>query len=250
MFEPDAIKELAANFADPKVGAASGKYILNEIGGSAVREGVGLYWKYEEWIRRSEARFNSVIGATGAIYAIRRNLWQPLPAGTILDDVYTPMQIALDGHRVVLDEKARAYDRAPDTASREFSRKVRTLMGNYQLCQLMPRVMLLTSKLVFQFYSHKLMRLVAPILFLVMLAANILIVVWPSGAAGEIFYRTTLAAQLLFYASVMAGGYLLKRNRKVRLLNFAYIFSVMNAAALVGLLYFIFGKRDVWVMKG
>ena len=250
-FEPSAIKELVANFADPAIGAVSGKYILAETDGSTVREGVGLYWKYEEWIRRNEARFNSVVGATGAIYAIRRALWQPLPAGTILDDVYTPVQIALAGHRVILDEKARAYDRAPNTTAREFSRKVRTLVGNYQLCQLMPRVLLPTSRLVFQFYSHKLMRLVAPILLLFILATNMMIAAQGPSVAGNLFYKVTLLAQAFFYASVAAGGYLLKRNRKVRLLNFAYIFSVMNAAALVGLVYFILGKRDVWGrMKG
>ena len=246
-FEPDAIKELASNFADVRVGAVSGELLLDGGANATVGEGVGLYWKYEKWIRKSESRFNSVIGATGAVYAIRRKLWHPLPKETILDDVYTPMQIALSGSRIVFDEKARAHDRATDSASREFSRKVRTLTGNYQLCQLMPRVLLPTNALLFQFYSHKLMRLAAPIFFLILLAANLAIVALPSSATNTLFYEVSLAAQIIFYASVLAGGYLLKHKRKVRLLNFAYVFSVMNAAALVGLIYFILGKRDVWV---
>ena len=246
-FEPDAIKELASNFADARVGAVSGELLLDGGANATVGEGVGLYWKYEKWIRKSESRFNSVIGATGAVYAIRRKLWQPLPKETILDDVYTPMQIALAGSRIVFDEKARAHDRATDSASREFSRKVRTLTGNYQLCQLMPRLLLPTNALLFQFYSHKLMRLAAPIFFLILLAANLAIVALPSSATNTLFYEASLAAQIIFYASVLAGGYLLKHKRKVRLLNFAYVFSVMNAAALVGLIYFILGKRDVWV---
>ena len=77
-FEPDAIKELAANFADARVGAVSGELLLDGGANATVSEGVGLYWKYEKWIRKSESRFNSVIGATGAVYAIRRRLWQPL----------------------------------------------------------------------------------------------------------------------------------------------------------------------------
>ncbi|MCI0489485.1 MAG: glycosyltransferase family 2 protein [Blastocatellia bacterium] len=250
-FESDAIKELAADFADPSVGAASGQYILDRTEGTSVGESVGLYWKYEEWIRKSEARFDSVIGATGAIYAIRRSLWKPLPAATILDDVYTPMQIALSGHRVVFDEKARATDRAADSTSREFSRKVRTLTGNYQLCQLMPRLLVPSYSLFFQFYSHKLMRLVAPLFFLLLLAANLFIAAQSVGASEQIFYKAFLAGQIVFYASVMAGGLLLRRNRRVRLLNVAYVFSVMNAAALVGLVYFILGKRNVWsVIRG
>lgn len=242
-FEARAIRELVANFADPAVGAASGELLL--AGGAGVGEGVGLYWKYEKWIRKNESRFGSVIGATGAIYAIRKRLWKPLPPMTILDDVYTPMQIALAGHRVVFEDRARAYDQAASSARREFTRKVRTLTGNYQLCQLMPRLLVPTSALLFQFGSHKLMRLAAPIFFLLLFAVNLAIITSPPTAT--LFYAAALAAQVIFYACVAAGAYLLKRQRKVRLLNFAYVFSVMNAAALVGLVYFLVGKRDVWV---
>jgi cellulose synthase/poly-beta-1,6-N-acetylglucosamine synthase-like glycosyltransferase len=241
-FEAQAIRELVANFADTTVGAVSGELLLD--GGAGVGESVGLYWKYEKWIRKNESRFDSVIGATGAIYAIRKSLWQPLPPMTILDDVYTPMQIAMTGHRVVFEDRARAYDKAANSARREFARKVRTLTGNYQLCQLMPRLLLPTSALLLQFYSHKLMRLVAPIFFLLLFALNVAII---TAQGATLFYSAALAAQLIFYACVAAGAYLLKRQRKVRLLNFAYVFSVMNAAALVGLIYFIVGKRDVWV---
>ena len=246
-FEPTAIKELAANFADSSVGAASGELLLDGAGGSSVGEGVGLYWKYEKWIRKSESRFSSVIGATGAIYAIRRELWQPLPASTILDDVYTPMGIALGGRRVVFEEKARAHDRAIESTGHEFARKVRTLTGNYQLCQLMPRLLLPNNALLFQFYSHKLMRLVVPIFLLLILAANLFLAATAVASASLLFYRATLAGQLVFYGGVAAGAYMLKHNRRVRLLNLAYVFSLMNAAALIGLLFFVLGKRNVWV---
>lgn len=250
-FEPDAIGKLVSNFADARVGAVSGKYVLSDHGDSTVREGIGIYWRYEEWIRTSEGRFNSLTGATGAIYAIRRRLWKPLPQGTILDDVYTPLQIALAGYRVILEEQARAHDTAPDSTAREFSRKVRTLTGNYQLCQLLPRVLLPTSAVSIQFFSHKLMRLAAPIFFLLLLVANLFLAAGEEIRLSGIFYKVTLVLQLAFYAGVVAGGWLLRRNRKVRLLSLAYVFSVMNAAALVGLFYFIIGKRDVWArIKG
>jgi hypothetical protein len=184
-----------------------------------------------------------VVGAAGAIYAIRRRLWQPVPEGTILDDVYTPMRIALGGHRIVFEEAARARDIWTGTAAREFSRKVRTLTGNYQLCQLMPRLLLPTYGLFLQFFSHKLMRLAAPFFLMLLLVTNLII------GGEQILYLLCLAAQAAFYAGVITGGILAKRNRKVRLLNVAYIFSVMNAAALVGLFYFIRGKRDVWAVN-
>jgi cellulose synthase/poly-beta-1,6-N-acetylglucosamine synthase-like glycosyltransferase len=244
-FEPAAIKQLVANFADSDVGAVSGELLLDGGGDSSVGEGIGLYWTYEKWIRKSESRAGSAIGATGAIYAIRRALWRPLPENTILDDVYTPMGIALAGHRVVFEEKARAHDITTDSSRREFARKVRTLTGNYQLCQLMPRLLVPNNLLLFQFYSHKLMRLVSPIFFLLLFGTNLTIAVSTSSAA-QLFYQVFFGAQLIFYIGVLAGGYLLKRNRKVRLLNFAYVFSLMNAAALVGLIYFVLGKRNIW----
>ena len=247
-FESDAIKELTANFADHSVGAASGHYILDRgEEAQAVGESIGLYWRYEEWIRKSEARFDSVIGATGAIYAIRRSLWKPLPSAAILDDVYTPMHIAASGHRIVFEENARAHDRVADSTSREFSRKVRTLTGNYQLCQLMPRLLAPSYRLFFQFYSHKLMRLAAPLFFMLLLAANLWIAVQATDEWELLFYKIFLMGQIIFYASVLAGGLL--RKRRLRLLSVAYVFSVMNAAALVGLIYFILGKRNVWTVS-
>jgi biofilm PGA synthesis N-glycosyltransferase PgaC len=248
-FEPDAIRKLVANFADRSVGAVSGAYLLNKGANASVGESVGFYWKYEEWIRKNEGRLDSVVGAAGAIYAIRRKLWQAIPAGTILDDVYTPMRIALGGHRIVFEEAAVARDIWTGTAAREFSRKVRTLTGNYQLCQLMPRLLVPTYGLFFQFFSHKLMRLAAPFFLMLLLVTNLIIAASTASRGEQIFYLLCLAGQIAFYASVITGGILAKRNRKVRLLNVAYIFSVMNVAALVGLFYFIRGKQDVWAVN-
>jgi peptidoglycan/LPS O-acetylase OafA/YrhL len=119
---------------------------------------------------------------------------------------------------------------------------VRTLTGNYQLCQLIPRLLVPNSALVFQFYSHKLMRLAAPIFFLLLLAANVMLAAKPPANA-VLIYQAALAAQSLFYGGVLAGAFLLKRNRRVRMLTFAYVFSLMNAAALVGLFYFVMANE-------
>jgi hypothetical protein len=157
------------------------------------------------------------------------------------------MQIAVRGWRVTFEDRARAFDETNRSAAREFRRKARTLTGNYQICQLMPRLLLPTSRLLFQFVSHKLMRLAAPIFFVILFVSNFLISARSGGVAETIFYQSSLAVQLVFYASIPLTGWLAKRNRKVRLLNAAYVFSVMNAAALVGLFYFLRGKRNVWV---
>ena len=100
---------------------------------STIADGVGLYWRYEKRIRHFESMIGSTLGATGAIYAIRRSLWRPLPAETILDDVLAPMRVVLAGYRTVFSERAHAFDRAAPNADVEMSRKIRTIAGNYSL---------------------------------------------------------------------------------------------------------------------
>src|SRR5262249_43685395 len=139
-----------------------------------------------------------------------------------------------------------------ETAGREFSRKVRTLLGNYQLCQLMPALLLPSHRLCVQFYSHKLMRLAVPVFMLVLLASNLALASNVAMTASSVstfeteFYIGALLMQLGFYLAVAMGWVLSRRHRRLPLVNVAYVFSLMNAAAIVGLLYFILGKRDVW----
>src|SRR6185295_9867402 len=112
----------------------SGDLILIDDGRrTAVGQGVGAYRRYESFVRLCESRTGSTVGATGAIYAIRRALFQPLPEDTVLDDVLIPMRIARRGYRVLFEPAARAFDRAPGTGREEFGRKARTLAGNFQL---------------------------------------------------------------------------------------------------------------------
>src|SRR5207249_2121482 len=100
-FEPKALRVLVRSFGDPQVGAASGELMLTPATkGGMISEGAGAYWRYEKFIRRHESRVDSTVGATGAIYAIRRDLFEPIPADTILDDVLIPMRIARKGYRV------------------------------------------------------------------------------------------------------------------------------------------------------
>lgn len=204
-FASDAIMSLVSNFNDPAIGGATGELILDCEGGlvddSDVAEGVGLYWKYEKWLRRRESQVWSTLGATGAIYAIRRALWRPLPPQTLLDDVLTPMRLVLGGNRVVFDEHARAFDRVSATSADESRRKTRTLAGNYQILFLEPRLLLPVMNPVWlQYFSHKLGRLIVPWCLLVAFAANIALafVAWP--------YRLALMVQLCFYGLALIGA--------------------------------------------
>ena len=164
-FAPDAVRRLVTCFADPAVGAVTGELILESggDGASSIGQGVGLYWTYEKWMRRLEARVDSTLGATGAIYALRRALWRPLPAETLLDDVLAPMRTVLAGYRVVFEEQALAFDRPERDSAAESRRKTRTLAGNYQILWLEPRLLVPgLNRVWLQYVSHKVGRLLVP----------------------------------------------------------------------------------------
>lgn len=168
---PEALRELVANLADPAVGAVSGELSMIDVQTGFAR-GVDAYWKYEKFIRRCESRSDSTIGVTGALYVLRRDLFRPLPTGTVLDDVLIPMRVAADGWRVIFEPRALAWDRISSQPASERQRKIRTLAGNYQLVQLAPWLVVpYLNRLWFRFVSHKLLRLIAPWLMMVLVVS-------------------------------------------------------------------------------
>jgi biofilm PGA synthesis N-glycosyltransferase PgaC len=206
-FAPDAVLQLVSNFNDPDVGGVTGELILDcEAEGrveSTIADGVGLYWRYEKWLRRHESRVQSTLGATGAIYALRRALWQPLPAATVLDDVLAPMRVVLNGKRVVFDDRAMAFDRVPDDGAAESRRKTRTLAGNYQILALEPRLLLpYVNPIWVQYASHKIGRLLVPWALLATLVASTAL------AARGWFYSLALILQLGFYGMAALGAWI------------------------------------------
>jgi cellulose synthase/poly-beta-1,6-N-acetylglucosamine synthase-like glycosyltransferase len=212
-FASDALVELVANFNDPRVGGVTGELLLDcELGAtdgsSIVAEGVGAYWKYEKWLRRNESAVWSTLGATGAIYALRRSIWQPLPSDTLLDDVLAPMRAVLAGFRIVFEERARAFDRvAPDAAS-ESRRKTRTLAGNYQILAIEPRLLIpFVNPVWLQFVSHKFGRLLVPWALVSLFLSTVVL------AQLSWLFAFAFAAQLGFYGLAVAGALVDARRR-------------------------------------
>lgn len=200
-----AIAELVSNFGDPAVGAVTGELVLVDETGAEASDGVGLYWRYEKTLRSMESDIHSTIGATGAIYAVRRSLLRPIPENTILDDVAIPMNVVLAGKRIVFEPGARAYDAVSSSPDVEFGRKVRTLAGNYQLLTQMPQLLLPRQNPIFiQFVSHKVGRLLAPYLLVTLFAANLFL---PHG-----IYWVFLVLQSAWYL-LACGGAVLTRTR-------------------------------------
>lgn len=235
-----AIRNLVMNFADETVGAVSGELVL-ERSGSGFAGGMDLYWRYEKWLRASEARFHSSVGVTGAIYAMRRECYRPIPPQTVLDDVLIPMNVVFSGLRVVFDRNAVAYDIASSSRAREQRRKVRTIAGNYQLLLLCPALLNpFRNPLWWQFVSHKLLRLIVPVFLAAALATNLQL------ASQAPFYRFMLAAQIGLYA-IALSGIVSPALQRIRLVRVPAMFVMLNWFAVLGFLRFArHGRRLPW----
>ncbi|MGH9497050.1 MAG: glycosyltransferase family 2 protein [Candidatus Sulfotelmatobacter sp.] len=237
--EPAAVRLLLENFADPDVGCASGELMLGDPERGESREGIGLYWRTEKLVREMESASGSVVGATGALYAVRGELMNKVPRETILDDVYLPMQVVRQGKRVVFDGRARAWDAPSLGGGREFSRKVRTLSGNYQLLQIAPWLLSGKNPIRFEFVSHKLLRLAVPFALALIFLASVVL--------RAPLYRGALIAQILFYAlSAISLARLVQRGVLARVADAAGTFVMLNGAAVVALANFLSGRRAAW----
>jgi poly-beta-1,6-N-acetyl-D-glucosamine synthase len=216
--ERDAVSELISCFADSSVGAVSGELLLETASNAPSPDALGVYWKIEKTVRKLESASGSVVGVTGAIYAIRRELYTEMPAGTILDDVFIPMHVARTGKRVVFQPSAIARD--------------------YQLLRLAPWLLSPANPLLFRFISHKLLRLLVPLLLLLMLVA--------SAASHGSFYRAVFWLQVLFYVSAALGG-LIPAAKKFKPVGIASTFVMLNAAAALAFYNFAVGRKKVWL---
>jgi len=234
-FGADAIALLTQAVMRPRVGAASGRLELARDARAPALP-LRLYWALERWLRRREAQVHSAVGVTGAIYAMRRSLWTPLPAGLILDDLYVPMQLVLSGHRVDFVDAARAYETRDTTDANEYRRKVRTLTGVLQLCAWMPATLVPVRNPVWaQFVTHKLLRLLTPYWVLVC-------VVW----AVAVLEHKVGIVWLLGGAAAFAA-LLQLRSKPFRVLRSAVVSSILIQVATVrATANGARGRWDVW----
>lgn len=239
---PTAIARMIENFADSRVGVVSGELVLDSGDETtSAGEGVGAYWKYEKWIRSSESRYRSVPGATGALYALRRELFRPIPAQTLLDDVVIPMQAIEQGYRCILEKGAEAFDRPSNSSRQESIRKRRTIAGCAQLIVRQPRWLLpWKNPIWWEFCSHKLARLASPLLLAVAMASNLALIANP-------VYRVLLAVQWTLYAAAVIGWLYQQLGLRSKVFGPMLMFLSLNLTTLAALWDALRGRyRAAW----
>ena len=237
ILQPDCVRRLVAVMADPKVGVVSGDLRITQGTDDEERNTI-RYWRYENWIRGNLSRLDSMLGATGPVYMIRRSLYVPIPPDTLLDDVYLPMSVLLAGYRLVHEPRAVAIDEPADLQT-EFLRKVRTQAGVVQLFRIFPGLFSSRNRVRVSFVSLKIGRLLLPYLFVLLLISGLsLPSAWRWWAA---------APQLAFWALALidplfSSGSLIKPFTAL-----PRAFGVLISSAVYAMKVFFVPPRDLWV---
>jgi biofilm PGA synthesis N-glycosyltransferase PgaC len=236
ILDRECLRHLVACMADPDVGVVSGNLKI-QSGTTVEEESTGLYWRYENSIRNNMAKLDSMLGATGPVYLVRRRLYVPIPPDCLLDDMYLPMSIHLAGYRLVLEEKAIAMDE-PTLLSSEFRRKVRTQAGNLQLLVLLPGLFSRRNRMRIHYLSSKIGRLLLPWLLLAALVSSLIL----PGA-----WKLLVLPQALFWLIALADGLFPHGSSAKRITGPARAFAVLIFSAVAALKILVLPARSLWV---
>lgn len=239
--EPQALRALVRNFADPAVGGVVGHtgYAVPTEGESS---GLGelLYWRYDTWLKERESRAGSVVSAHGGLHAVRRELYSPPPDGAVTDDFAISTGVIAAGRRLVFERDARAWEDTATKSGQEYARRVRLMTRGlravaYRRALLNP---FRHGAYAIVLFSHKVVRRLVPFALIALLAGSL------AAAPASPLYRAAAGAQLAFY--LLAGvGWLARSSRlgRARLLHIPFFLCMANAAALVAWLRFARGDR-------
>ena len=240
----ESVKRMVAHFAHPETGAVAGeKRIRMDEKDAANAAGEGIYWKYESLLKKWDAELWTVVGAAGELFALRAELYEPVPPDTIVEDFYMTMRIAQKGYRVAYEPGAWAVETSSASVQEELKRKVRIAAGGLQAAvRLAPLLNIFRyGTLSFQYISHRLLRwTLAPAFLPLIFLVNIVLSMNVAG-----IYFVTLCLQVVFYAAATTGYLLEQRKLKVKAFFIPYYFCVMNYAMYAGLYRLLRGKQSV-----
>jgi cellulose synthase/poly-beta-1,6-N-acetylglucosamine synthase-like glycosyltransferase len=241
----EAIKVITSKFFDPTVGCVAGsKKVISTDKSSAAEAGEGIYWKFESWLKEKDAEFHSAVGAVGELFAIRTELFEPVPSDTVLDDFMISFNIVSKGYFLKYAPNAIASETASFNVAEELKRKVRIAAGGIQTFFRMKHLLnpFRYGKLSFQYFSHKVTRWTfAPWCFFLLYPVNTLIVL---SDPENYFYFLILILQSIFYVIVLLGWIFEKINLRVKLIFLPYYFTAINFATIRGQFRYFSGKQS------
>jgi len=238
-YENANIRKMVRNYADPTVGAVSGRYEYYNPTGATIGTGNILFWKYENHIKSAQTRIKTITGCCGCIYSLRRELYEPLPPD-IISDLVEPLKILEKGYRIAFEPEAVAYEETTEKASEEFHMRIRVISRGMRGLMYMKKLFnpVRFGFVSFQLFSHKLLRWLVPIFMIIILGANLLL-------AGRALYNVTFALQGLFYAMALAAWLGERVHIKIKVLSIPLYFFTVNIASLISLYKTLKGYKAV-----
>lgn len=246
MFAPNALAKLVRHFDDPTIGYSVGRQLYANTTGEASADSENIYWNMELRIKEWESRVSSVVGADGAIYGLRKELFEPL-APEDINDFVLPLKVVARGYRGVFEPEAVCYEDAAPNFRGEFRRKVRIVNRSLRAVTKVPQALnpFRVGSFAWLLLGHKVLRWLGPIFLTAMLLTSAVLAMQELATHGGRLYTAILGLQLAGYC--LAAMYLLPPLRRVRLIYIAYYFLLVNIAAAQGLLLLLSGKTiGVW----
>jgi Glycosyltransferases, probably involved in cell wall biogenesis len=227
MMAPNAARQLARWFSHEEIGVVCGRLVL--VDQTSGQNADGVYWKYETFLKCSEARLGALLGANGAIYAMRKSLYPGLPNRIAVDDFVIPLLAHLtSGRRIEYDADAIAYEETPLEIRSEFARRSRIGAGGFQsLSLLWPLMNPARGWVALSFVSHKVLRWICPFFLVGALLTSLLLSTDP-------LYRVALGTQLVLYTTALAGYLWPRLGSGYRVAKLPTMFAAMNLALLAG----------------
>lgn len=249
MLTPNSLKAVIRHFQDQTVGCVAGeKQFYKNENQPVAATGEGFYWKIESWLKQLDYQFYSTIGATGELFAIRRELFQRVEPDTLLDDFMISMRTTLQGFRVAYEPAAVASENGSSNVKEELKRKVRIAAGSYQSLLRLKKLLnpFFNPKLFFQYVSHKVLRwTLAPVALISLLVSTVIILIGQSTILPLWVYQAVLVLQIAFYILAFFG--MLTQNKPVRIkyIYAPFYFLAMNYAMFKGFFRFLKGRQSV-----
>ncbi len=245
----DCIREIIKHYSDEKIGAVAGekKVVAPATLNKPVKDGEGLYWKYESKLKKIDSGFYSVVGAAGELFSIRTKLFESLDPGVLLDDFVISMNICKKGYRVIYEPKAYAMEAPSLTMKDELNRKIRISAGGFQSIVMLKSLLNIFKygKLSFLYISHRVFRWVlCPVLLPVILVCNFIVFQFSKGNIFTI-YNALFIAQIAFYFMAVLGWLFSMKKIKNNLFYIPYYFVFMNLALYIGFFKFLNNKQTV-----